>query len=164
MADPSTILPYTPSPTSLPPNRRYILSHNPAGKSVIHSSPPQLYHGRAGVGGMARSYATACLPAVLAGDRDVAEYLDEGNKRTGFKGTEIVVGPEEGGKGEGEGGANLVVVDIAPGGVSQMHRTISIDFSICVLGVVQMELDGGELITLNPGVSVVPLFLCSIFC
>ena len=33
-----------------------------------------------------------------------------------------------------------------------MHRTCSIDFSICVLGVVKMELDGGEIMTLKPGV------------
>ena len=50
------------------------------------------------------------------------------------------------------GGANLPVVDIAPGeGLSQVHRTCSVDFSICVFGVVKVELDGGEMLTLKPG-------------
>ena len=35
-----------------------------------------------------------------------------------------------------------------------MHRTCSIDFSICVLGVAKMELDGGEMLTLKSGMSV----------
>ena len=33
-----------------------------------------------------------------------------------------------------------------------MHRTCSIDFSICVFEVVKMELDGGEIMTLKLGV------------
>lgn len=35
-----------------------------------------------------------------------------------------------------------------------MHQTCSIDFSICVLGVAKMELDGGEMPTLKSGMSV----------
>jgi hypothetical protein len=35
-----------------------------------------------------------------------------------------------------------------------MHRTCSIDFSIRVLGVAKMELDGGEMLTLKSGMSV----------
>ena len=35
-----------------------------------------------------------------------------------------------------------------------MHRTCSIDFSICVLGVAGMGLDGGEMLTLKLGMSV----------
>lgn len=33
-----------------------------------------------------------------------------------------------------------------------MHRTCSIDFSICVFGVAKMELDGGKIMTLKLGV------------
>jgi len=69
-------------------------------------------------------------------------------------------------------GANLVVVDLKPGGVSAMRRfvgllwmvhrliiraavdrTVSIDFSICVIGEIDHELDGGEKVRLQPGVS-----------
>ncbi|KAF2490941.1 hypothetical protein BU16DRAFT_543227 [Lophium mytilinum] len=157
MADAKTIGAFTEAVTSLPPNKRYILTHTPAGVSVVHSSPPQLYHGREGVGGMARSYATSTLPPILANDADITAYLAE-NGPASHKGTNIVIGPGEVAgvhEGNGKGGATLLVVDIAPGGVSQMHRTVSVDFSICVLGVVELALDGGEVLTLNPGDHVV---------
>ncbi len=43
-----------------------------------------------------------------------------------------------------EPGANLLVIDLAPGAVSAMHRTVSIDFSVCVQGEIIHELDGGQ--------------------
>ncbi|KAF2471572.1 uncharacterized protein BDR25DRAFT_367270 [Lindgomyces ingoldianus] len=146
MADKSTIGSWTETVTSLPPNRRYICTHESSGKSIVHSSPPQLYHGRAGVGGMARSFSTSTVPAILKADADVNAYLSTSGASS-HKGTDIVSPTGQ--------GANLLVVDIAPGGQSQMHRTVSIDFSICVLGVVKMELDGGEMLTLNPGDHVI---------
>ncbi|KAF2809585.1 uncharacterized protein BDZ99DRAFT_388172 [Mytilinidion resinicola] len=106
---------------------------------------------------MACSYATSTLPPILSKDTDIAAYLAETGPAS-HKGTNIVIGPDEVREvveGNGKGGANLVVVDIAPGGVSQMHRTVSVDFSICVLGVVKMELDGGEVVTLHPGDHVI---------
>jgi len=36
-----------------------------------------------------------------------------------------------------------------------MHRTVSIDFSICVLGSIDMELDSGERVNLRPGDHIV---------
>lgn len=143
MASSSTIGPLTPTVTSLPPNKRYILTHTPTGTSTVHSSPAHLYHGRAGVGGMARSYATSSVPATLAAEADITAYLSPSGP-TSHTGTDIVVPTQK--------GVNLVVVDIAPGGQSQMHRTVSIDFSICVIGHVRMELDGGEMLDLHPGV------------
>ncbi|KAF2256662.1 hypothetical protein BU26DRAFT_414936 [Trematosphaeria pertusa] len=142
MADPKTIGDWTETVTDLPPNKRYICTHDKDGKSVVHSSPPQLYHGRGGVGGMARSFATATIPATLANDADVSAYLSS-TGATSHLGTDIIVPTQR--------GANLVVVDMAPGGQSQMHRTVSIDFSICVIGYVRMELDGGEMLDLRPG-------------
>lgn len=101
---------------------------------------------------MARSFATATVPAVLGDEKDITAYLSTTGS-TSHKGTDIVVSTLT--------GANLVVVDIAPGGQSQMHRTVSIDFSICVIGHVRMELDGGEMLDLRPGVCV-PDFPCHI--
>jgi hypothetical protein len=147
MADSKTIGAFTETVTSLPPNKRYILKHDSAGTSIIHSSPPQLYHGRAGVGGMARSFSTSSVPAVLEGDADVQSYLSEEGP-TSHKGTSIVSTSDSG------RGSNLLVVDVAPGGQSQMHRTVSIDYSICVIGHIRMELDSGEFIDLYPGVSI----------
>ncbi|KAF2794736.1 hypothetical protein K505DRAFT_374428 [Melanomma pulvis-pyrius CBS 109.77] len=145
MADEKTIGDWTTSVTSLPPNKRYILTHAASGKSIVHSSPPQLYHGRAGVGGMARSFATSSAPAQLAHEADIQSYLSPSGPAS-HKNTSIVPSVP---------GANLLVVDLAPGGESQMHRTVSIDFSICVLGLVKMELDGGEMLELRPGDHVI---------
>lgn len=146
MADPSTIGPWTTNVVDLPPNRRYILTHSASGKSIIHSSPDQLYHGRAGVGGVARSYSTTTVPANMKDDQDVSAYLASSGPAS-HKGTEIVSTTGQ--------GSNLLVVDLAPGGQSQMHRTVSIDYSICVIGHIQMELDGGEMIDLHPGDHVI---------
>jgi hypothetical protein len=134
-------------PTTLPPNKRYILGHDEAGKSIILPSPEQLYHGREGAGGLARSYAVSSVPAVLAGDTDVKAYMEPDPQKsvTSHLAKDIVVANQK--------GAAILVIDLAPGGESQMHQTVSIDFSICVVGNVNMELDGGEMIYLKPGVS-----------
>jgi hypothetical protein len=142
---------YTTEPTSLPPNRRYICTHDSSGKSIFLPSPEQLYLGSPGVGGVARSFSVGSVPAVLNNDEDVHKYLDENKDQNpvSHKATDIVIPNTT----DTPNGANLVVVDLAPGGESQMHRTVSIDFSICVLGSIDMELDSGEKVNLKPGVS-----------
>lgn len=133
--------------TALPPNKRWITGHDSSGKSIFKPSPPQLYHGRQNVGGMARSYAVSKIPCTLADDADMKAYQNSDPKEevASFKGTDIVI--------PNGTGANLVVVDITPGGESQMHQTVSIDFSICVIGDIISELDSGERVHLKPGVS-----------
>jgi len=132
----------------LPPNKRYITGHDASGKSVFKESPPQLYHGRENVGGMARSYAVSKIPAVLKDEADIKAYRsdDPAQHPTSYKATDIVV--------PNGTGANLVVVDLMPGGESQLHQTVSIDFSICVIGDIISEQDNGEQVHLKPGVRV----------
>lgn len=141
-------MPKTTAPTSLPPCTRYFTTHDASGKSVFHSSPAQIYHGREGTGGMSRSYAVETIPVKLGEDEDIKGYMSSDPKTsvTSHLGTDIVI---PNGKG-----ANVVVVDFAPGGESQMHQTVSVDVVTVVLGVVEMELDGGERIRLQPGVSM----------
>ena len=128
----------------LPPNKRYILTHDRDGKSIVHSAPPQHYHAAGGDGGLARSYSVPAVPAVLKDDVDIAAYLSTTGP-TSFMGGDIVV--------PNGTGANLLVVDLAPGGRTGMHRTVSLDFSICVIGHICMELDGGEVLELRAGVN-----------
>ena len=101
---------------------------------------------------MARSYAVPSVPVPnMVDDADVAEYLStDPHVSTSYLRREIV-------QGNGTG-ANLLVVDIAPGGESQMHRTVSLDFSVCVAGRIWCELDSGERVELGPGVSLGFLF------
>lgn len=129
----------------LPPCKRHIATHDASGKSVYADSPPQQYMPVGGAGGMARSYSVASVPAKLASDEDLKAYRSD-DAVTSWAQPSIVT----------PNGANLLVVDLAPGGQSMMHRTVSIDFSICVIGEIEHELDSGEVVLLNPGVSPIP--------
>jgi len=142
---------YIKKVTTLPPNKRYICTHDSSGKSIFLSSPEQLYRGSPGTGGVARSFAVGSIPAILKNDEDIRKYLDPNVEQNplSHKATDIVIPHTT----QSPNGANLAVVDLAPGGESQMHRTVSIDFSICVLGSIDMELDSGEKVNLRPGVS-----------
>ncbi|KAK4955024.1 hypothetical protein LTR10_007216 [Elasticomyces elasticus] len=111
--------------------------------------------------GLCRDHtAVGSIPANLENDADMKAYKGE-EGRTSWLRNDIVITP----------GANLVVVDLKPGGVSAMRRfvelvlmvhrltiraaedrTVSIDFSICVIGEIDHELDGGEKVRLQPGV------------
>lgn len=133
------------SATSLPPNKRYIATHNGSGKSVYADSPDQQFWAVPSVGGMARSYAVPSVPVVMKDDADLKAYRASDGP-TSHTRRDIVVP---------NGGANLVVVDLAPGGVSGMHHTVSIDFSICTHGTVDHQLDGGETVRLHPGDHIV---------
>lgn len=132
----------TGTATTLRPNKRYIATHDANGKSIYAESPEQVYTGVPSVGGVARSYAVQNVPANLTNDVDVKAYKSGEGNTSYTKGDIVIPG----------GGANLVVVDIAPGGVSGMHQTVSIDFSICCVGEIEHELDSGEKVTLLPGV------------
>ena len=132
------------SVTTLPPVKRYIASHDADGKSVYVDSPPQQYYPVPVIGGLARSYSISCVPAILEHDEDMKAYLsNEGS--TSWTAPHIVT----------QGGANLLIVDLVPGGSSVMHQTVSIDFSVCVAGEIDHELDNGEKVRLRPGDHVV---------
>jgi len=130
--------------TSLPPCKRHIATHDADGKSVYVDSPAQRYLPIPNAGGLARSYSVSSVPAKLADDQDLKAYLgDDGI--TSWRQPSIVT----------PAGANLLVVDLAPGGVSMMHQTVSIDFSICTNGEIDHELDGGQTVRLKPGDHIV---------
>jgi hypothetical protein len=133
----------TGTATTLRPNKRYIATHDANGRSVYADSPDQQFWAVPNVGGVARSYAVSSVPANLTNDADLKAYRSEDGNASHTK-RDIVVP---------DGGANLVVVDIAPGGSSGMHHTVSIDFSICVIGEIEHELDSGEKVLLKAGVS-----------
>ena len=131
----------------LKPCKRYIATHNKDGKSVYAESPDQVFNAVPKFGGLARSFSVNSVPANLTGDADLQAYRAEEGP-TSYTRREIV-NPEP--------GANLLVVDLEPGATSAMHRTVSIDFSICVQGEIDHELDGGEKVRLYPGVSLAKL-------
>ncbi|KIX01727.1 uncharacterized protein Z518_09453 [Rhinocladiella mackenziei CBS 650.93] len=132
------------SVTSLPSCKRYIATHDANGKSVYADSPPQQYMPIGDDGGLARSYSVPAVPAKLENDVDVKAYLSK-DGITSWTQPSIVT----------PGGANLLVVDLKPGAMSMMHQTVSIDFSICTIGEIDHELDGGQKVRLRPGDHIV---------
>lgn len=53
------------------------------------------------------------------------------------------------------GGTVLRIGDLLPGMVSPMHRSNSIDYGVVLSGQVELELEGGEIVLLDPGDVVV---------
>lgn len=132
------------SATTLRPNRRYIATHDANGKSVYAESPDQEYRLNPPFGGIARSFALEKVPVNFQDEADIKNY--RGTKSTASYRERHIVVPG--------GGVNLVVCDLSPGGESALHQTKSIDFSICVVGQIDHELDSGERVTLLPGVGI----------
>jgi len=130
------------SVTDLPPVRRYITQHNADGKSIHIESPAQRYFPSPGAGGFAKSYSVP-LPADLTDNADTKAYLEKGGPTSWD--SPAVVAPS---------GVNLVIVDLVPGGVTPLHQTVSIDYSIVIFGEIEHELDSGEIVKLKPGVSL----------
>lgn len=131
--------------TVLPPCRRYISTHDSDGKSTFHSASdvPQLYHDVT-LGRISRSFAVSSVPATLTDNVDVSAYLSKTGENSHLR--RAIVQPN------GQG-VNLLIVDIAPGGKGQMHRTVTVDFAICVMGRIGMILDSEVEVELKPSVS-----------
>jgi len=53
------------------------------------------------------------------------------------------------------GGSVIRIVDMLPGRQSPMHRSWSIDYGIVLSGILELELDGGEIVELGAGDIVV---------
>lgn len=140
--------------SGLPPCKRYVATHDNNGKSVYADLPDIASSPVPKVGALGRSWSVPNIPAKLENDADMKGYFAGPEESvSSFQRRDIVV-PPEGGKNNG---ANLLVIDIEPGGYSVMHRTVSIDFSICVIGTIIHELDGGQRATLKPGVCKRPM-------
>ncbi|MCJ1303976.1 hypothetical protein MMC08_006787, partial [Hypocenomyce scalaris] len=122
--------------------KRYISGHD-GDKSVFLESPELLYTDAGGAYAVARSFALERVPAPLTGDQDLENYLskDGETKVTSYVNSSITI-PD---------GVNIIVVNFAPGGKSAMHRTVSVDFVVCVDGEIECELDNGDKRTLRLG-------------
>lgn len=141
--------PLLPQGSDLPPCRRFITTHGADGKSVHLPLTQQAYRAYPGTGYLARSYALSETPAKLESDADVVAYQSDRGPAS-FRHPSIVIAPT---------GVNLTVLELEPGAVTGMHQTDSVDFSICVLGTIDHELDSGEVQRLYPGVITHALLL-----
>lgn len=123
--------------------RRIVTGHNEAGEAVVAEDERIAGTGLAEDAGRTSAtffqlWATHEMPVDL--DAEAAARQREGSTTT------II--------GSGSGSVLRIGV-LAPGTRSPMHRTESLDYGICLEGECDMELDGGETVSVRAGDVVV---------
>ncbi|OHE99534.1 cupin [Colletotrichum orchidophilum] len=121
--------PNTPSDLRRP--HRFITDHAPDGKAIFNATldsevPQQTIENGAK---FYLGYTTEQTPVPLTGNVDVAAYAERLSNPPG-----IVV----------PGGSVLRIVDMPPGSLSPMHRTVSLDYGVVLEGEIDLVLDSGE--------------------
>ncbi|KXH69128.1 cupin [Colletotrichum salicis] len=119
------------TPIDLRRPHRFITDHDPSGKTIFNTAvdteiPQQT------VGGGAKfylGYTTEQTPVSLTANADVTAYAQRLANPPG-----IVI----------PGGSVLRIVDMAPGSLSPMHRTVSLDYGVVLEGEIDLVLDSGE--------------------
>ena len=124
---------------STPHVRRIITGHNNAGEAVIAADEQLAGTGLAEDAGRTDAiffglWATHEMPVDL-GDDAMARQREASTTTNVGSGS----------------GSTLRIGVLAPGSRSPMHRTESLDYGICLEGECDMELDGGETVTVRAG-------------
>jgi len=140
----------SPRPSPPPPVRRIITGHSPTGKAIVLRDEIQTprYWAPGGINGIYDIHRTNEHPARI--DSEIAE------DGSGEWVDEIARGEEKGFAGlKSKNGSMMRVYDYSPGYAVPMHRTISMDYGICMKGSVILTLDDGKEVTMNEGDIVV---------
>ncbi len=118
---------------ALPTPNRFITTHDASGKAIIDSSIPAaapFYSiGSASDALFAQCYVTSDFPVQITDDADTAAYKTFLASPPGLTVS---------------GGTVLRYVDMPPGALSPMHRTVSLDYGVVLEGEVDLVLDSGE--------------------
>ncbi len=119
--------------------RRIITGHDASGRAVIVADEAVAGTGLAEDGGRTNAtffqlWATHEMPVAL--DDAAMERQRQGSLTT-------ILGTG--------GGSVLRIGVLEPGTRSPMHRTESLDYGICLEGECDMELDGGDVVTVRAG-------------
>ncbi|USP82357.1 hypothetical protein yc1106_09631 [Curvularia clavata] len=125
-------------PNDLPKINRFITTHDPATKQAIFSDAVPEEHKVDPIPGaeFRLGYVTKGFPVDLNKDADLAVYKPYLESSPG-----LVV----------SGGTVLRFVDVAPGHLSPMHRTVSLDYGVVLEGEFELVLDSGETRRMNRG-------------
>jgi quercetin dioxygenase-like cupin family protein len=113
------------------PIQRFITTHTPDGKPTFSADIPEDAPFRVLPDGaeFALCYATNKFPVQMTDDEDLNVYKQYAQNLPG-----ITI----------DTGSVLRVVDMRPGALSPMHRTISLDYGVVLEGEVELILDSGE--------------------
>ncbi|KAK5113556.1 hypothetical protein LTR62_003425 [Meristemomyces frigidus] len=117
---------------SLPKVSRFVTTHNAEGKAVFsdavgEAAAPKVVGGGDAIFGL--QYCSEQFPVDLNADRDIEAYKKFSQQPPG-----LVI----------NSGTVLRTVDMVPGHLSPMHRTVSLDYGIVLQGEVELILDSGE--------------------
>ncbi|KAK6373849.1 hypothetical protein LTS17_007818 [Exophiala oligosperma] len=128
----------------LPPPARYITTHRADGKSIFQTDIPDAVPAQAirPEVDFRLVYTTSESPVSLQGEGDIQKYRAflEGEKPG------LII----------KGGTVVRICDYAPGGPPAiMHRTMSLDYGVVLVGEVDAILDSGEVRHLKVGDIVV---------
>lgn len=134
----SSSVPLKSDNSGLPQVHRYITTTNAEGKAVISTEVPAAaqWQTTAPQVDFFLGYATRQFPVSLAGDKDLTSYSKDLASPPGLSIS---------------GGTVLRYVDIGPGNLSPMHKTVSLDYGVVLEGVVELVLDSGETRVMNRG-------------
>ncbi|EOA83038.1 hypothetical protein ACJQWK_04866 [Exserohilum turcicum] len=121
---------------------RFITDHDAEGKETISNAVPEtlVWQQMANGARFSLAYATEEYPVNLSNNADVSVYQKNLVDLPG-----III----------PGGTILRVVDMDPGSISPMHRTISLDYGVVLEGEVELILNSGESRLLKRGDIVV---------
>jgi quercetin dioxygenase-like cupin family protein len=122
----------------LPSLKRYITTHDASTKKAIFSdaTAEDLKFDRIPGAAFGLPYVTKGHPVELNNDADINVYKPFLEKAPGLVTS---------------GGTVLRFVDMEPGSLSPMHRTISLDYGVVIEGEVELVLDSGETRVLKRG-------------
>jgi quercetin dioxygenase-like cupin family protein len=124
--------------TGLPTLHRFVTDHDDKGNAIFRRDVEEILPWQS-IGETARfalGYATNQFPVDMNGSKDIKAYKHYQENLPG-----ITI----------PGGTVLRIVDMPPGSLSPMHRTISLDYGVVLEGTIQVVLDSGEVRTLRRG-------------
>lgn len=121
-----------PKENNLPLIHRYITTHSTEGEAVFvsHAQVPDYMPSKpAGDDGeIALLYATTTIPTNIDDEADIAMYDEFLHRPPG-----LTTGS----------GTVFRMIDLRPGKISPMHRTVSLDYGVVLEGEVDLILDSG---------------------
>ncbi|KAF1352587.1 hypothetical protein BDV97DRAFT_312434 [Delphinella strobiligena] len=115
---------------ALPNYQRIITGHDSKGLSIVAADEPAPWEAvLGGTIGFSLGYTTSTTPVNLNENEDIKKYREYLVKPPGLVESQ---------------GSVLRFVDMPPEALSPMHRTVSLDYGIVLMGDIELVLDSGE--------------------
>jgi quercetin dioxygenase-like cupin family protein len=122
-------------PNGLPKTYRIITDHDSQGKAIFNTQIDEaqqwqvISEGEGKEANFALNYTTSRFPVSFKSNEDIANYEKYLNSKPGLS---------------IPGGSVVRFVDMGPGHMSPMHRTVSLDYGVVLEGEIYLVLDSGE--------------------